>query len=159
MVDAPDLCQILWPWHAGHSRLFRLLALAVLHIDTYWAGTCKTGGVGISFPKRLRMQLEFPKRNVLVCTYVTLVPRGNEMQRLDAILSASLPVLASFPEADAGFTTHAFIPADHYVTSPVMSRPSNGQIIRVFRVSHTDGIPKASPDVASRSLEELGLYT
>ncbi len=29
------------------------------------AGTCKSGGLGISSPKRLRMQLEFRKRNVL----------------------------------------------------------------------------------------------
>ncbi len=81
------------------------------------------------------------------------------MLRLGATLPASLPALASFPEADTGFTAHAFIPAGHYVTSPVTSRPSNGQIIRVFRAGHAEGIPKAPPDAASRSLEELGLHT
>ncbi len=56
--------------------------------------------------------------------YVILVPRGNETLRLEATLSASLLALASFLEADAGFTTHAFIPASHYVTLSMMSRPS-----------------------------------
>ncbi len=70
------------------------------------------------------------------------------MLRLGAILPASLPALASFPEADAVFTARAFIPAGHYVTSPVTSRPSNEQIIRVFRAGHAEGVPKASLDTA-----------
>ncbi len=60
----PNLCQILWPWHAGHSRLFSPLTLDVLRRDTYWAGTWKTGSVGISSPMRFWSQLEFLKRNV-----------------------------------------------------------------------------------------------
>ncbi len=51
MVYAPDLCQVLWPGHAGHSRLFRPLALDVLRRHTHGAGIGKSGGVGISFPK------------------------------------------------------------------------------------------------------------
>ncbi len=81
------------------------------------------------------------------------------MLRLESTPPASLPALASFLEADAGFTAHAFIPAGHYVTSPVTSRPSIGQITLVFRAGHAEGVPIASPDTASRSLEELGLHT
>ncbi len=47
MVYAPDLYQVLRPGHAGHPRLFRPLALDVLHRDTHWAGTWMSGGVGI----------------------------------------------------------------------------------------------------------------
>ncbi len=78
---------------------------------------------------------------------------------LEATLPASLPALASFLEADASFTACAFIPAGHYVTLPVTSRPSIGQIILVFRAGHAEGIPNAFSDAASRSLEELGLHT
>ncbi len=58
------------------------------------------------------------------------------MLRLEDTLPASLPALASFPEANAGFTAHAFIPDGHYVTSPVLSRPSVGQITLLFRADH-----------------------
>ncbi len=145
MVDTLGLCQILWPWHAGHSRLFRPLALAVLRMDTYWAGTCKSGSMGISFPKRLWMQLEFLKRNILGVTYVTLVPRGNK--------TLSLGHTSGIP---ASATARAFISAGHNFTSPVTSCPSNGQIIHVFRAGHAEGIPKASLDAASRSSLCLG---
>ncbi len=80
------------------------------------------------------------------------------MLRLEATPPASLPALSSFLEADAGFTARAFISAGHYVTSPVTSRPSIGQITLVFRAGHAEGIPIAFSGVASRSLEELGLH-
>ncbi len=66
---------------------------------------------------------------------------------------------ASFiPEADAGFTAHAFVPAGHYVTSPVTYRPSYGQISLVFRAGYTEGVPLVSSNAATHSLEELGLH-
>ncbi len=64
LVHAPDLRRVLWPRYAGHSRLFRSLALVVLLRDTHRAGTWKSGSMGISFPKAsYRTQLEFLKRN------------------------------------------------------------------------------------------------
>ncbi len=70
------------------------------------------------------------------------------MLRLGATLPASLPALASFPEADASFTAHAFILAGRYVTSPMTSHQSNEHIICVFRAGHAEGVPKTSPDTA-----------
>ncbi len=93
-----------------------------------------------------------PEEEHLWVTHVTLVPRGNETLRLEAILPASLPALASFLEADASFTARAFIPAGHYVTSPLTSRPSIGQITLVFRAGHAEGVPLALSDAAYRSL-------
>ncbi len=50
MVYAPDLCPVLWPGLTGQPMLFRPLVLDVLRRDTHWAGTGKSGSVGISFP-------------------------------------------------------------------------------------------------------------
>ncbi len=63
------------------------------------------------------------------------------MLRLRAILLASLPALASFPEAVTGFTARAFITAGRYVTSPVTSCHQLRLIIPLFRASLTDGVP------------------
>ncbi len=52
-------------------------------------------------------------------TYVTLVPQGNKTLRLEATLPASLRVLASFLEADAGSTARAFMLPVLYVTPPM----------------------------------------
>ncbi len=80
------------------------------------------------------------------------------MLRLKATPPASLPAHASFLEANAGFTARAFIPAGHYVTSPVTSHPSIGQITLVFRAGHAEGVSIAFSGAVSRSLEELGLH-
>ncbi len=48
------------------------------------------------------------------------------MLRLEAILSASLPALALFLEADASFKAHAFIHAGYDDTLSLTSRPSIG---------------------------------
>ncbi len=53
------------------------------------------------------------------------------------------------------FTARAFIPAGHYVTSPVTSRPSIGQIALGFRAGHAEGVPLASLDAARVPEEEL----
>ncbi len=59
--------------------------------------------------------------------------------------TSGIPTSACFfPEADAGFTARAFIPAGHYVTSPVTFRPSMGQITFGFRAGHAEGVPLAS---------------
>ncbi|KAI2649963.1 50S ribosomal protein L1 [Labeo rohita] len=95
------------------------------------AGIWKSGGVGISFPKRLRAQLEFLKGNVPV-TYVTLVPRGNETLRLGPSFRHPCRALASSTKlTPAGFAQRG----------------------------SAKGVPKASPDAASRSLGEPRLHT
>ncbi len=55
------------------------------------------------------------------------------MLRLSAILPATLRALASFLEADAGYTTHAFKLPGRYVTPPLTSRPSIGLITHVIQ--------------------------
>ncbi len=91
MFNAPDLCQMLWPWHAGHSRLLHPLALAVLCLGTLWAGTCKSGNVGISFPKCLRTQL---KRNV--SGYVCNPSSSRERDTASRGHTSGIPASASF---------------------------------------------------------------
>ncbi len=61
-----------------------------------------------------------------------------------ASLSQIHRALAEWQKADAGFTARAFIPAGHYVTSPVTFRPSMGQIAFGFRAGHAEGVPLAS---------------
>ncbi len=117
MVYAPDLCQVLWTGHAGHSRPFCPLALDVLHRNTHWAGTGKSGSMDILFPWRSRTQLKFLKRNVLgyVCN-----PSSLREWDTASRYHTGIPASACFiSEADAGFTARAFIPAGHYVTSPI----------------------------------------
>ncbi len=117
MVYAPDLCQVLWPGHTGHPRLFRPLALDVLCRDTHWAGTGKSGSVGV-----FRRSSKFPKRNVL--GYVCNPCSSREWDAASQCHTSSVPASVScIPVADAGFTACAFIPAGHYITSPVRSRP------------------------------------
>ncbi len=41
------------------------LALDVLHRDTHWAGTSKSGSLGISFPERPSTQLKVPEEERL----------------------------------------------------------------------------------------------
>ncbi len=73
LVDAPEIFQILWPWHAGHSRLFRPLALDVLCLGTLWAGTCKSGDMDLrSLSVSGRSSSSW--RGTSQVTYVTLVP-------------------------------------------------------------------------------------
>ncbi len=94
--------------------------LDLLRRDTHWAGTGKSGSVGISFP-----QLEFPKRNPGSSREETL--------RLGATLLASSA--GCIPVADTGFTAHAFIQAGHYITSPgadstAQTRAPNKSLLR-----------------------------
>ncbi len=53
-----------------------------------------------------------------------VLPFGSLTSKI--LILCALLVLASFLEADAGFTAHAFIPAGHYVTPSMTSRPSIG---------------------------------
>ncbi len=87
--------------------------------------------VGISFLK-CSMQLEFLKRNVsgYVCNPST--SRGRDAASR-ATLPGSLRALASFLEADAGSTTHAFMLPGLYVTPPVTSCPIIGLITHVIQ--------------------------
>ncbi len=117
MVYAPDLCQVLWPGHTGHPRLFRPLALDVLRRDTHWAGTGKTGSVGV-----FRRSSKFPKRNVL--GYVCNPSSSREWDAASQCHTSSVSASVSCIQVvDAGFTACAFYTAGHYVTSPVRSRP------------------------------------
>ncbi len=55
----------------------------------------------------------------------------------------------------ACFTACAFTPAGHYVTSPMTSRLSIGQITCVLRAGQAEGIPIASSDAVRVPEEEL----
>ncbi len=88
--------------------------------------------------------------------YVTPVPRGNETLRLEAILLASLPALASFQKLTP-VPPHVLYASWPLCHPPVMS--FFGQITLVSELSHAGGVPLAFSDAASRSLEELGLHT
>ncbi len=112
MVYAPDLCQVLWLGHTG-PRLICPLALDVLHRDTHWAGTSKSGSLGISFPERPSTQLEVPEEEP---------GSSSERDTASRCHTSGIPASASYI-ADASFIALAFILASHYVNSPVTSRP------------------------------------
>ncbi len=61
-------------------------------------------------------------------TYVTLVPRSNEMLHLGATLPASLPAFSFIPWSLCRLHCTCFIPAGHYVAPPVTSCPLFGLI-------------------------------
>ncbi len=93
-------------------------------------------------PKRLQTQLKFLKRNVL--GYVCNPSSSRERDAASQGHTSGIPASACFIlEADAGFTARAFIPAGHYVTSPVTSRPSVGQISLVFRAGYAEGVAQS----------------
>ncbi len=96
MVYAPDLCQILWPWHAGHSRLFCPLALGVPPQGYTLGRDLGSLAVWVSRSPSVFGCNSIFWRGKPQVTYVTLVPWGNETLRLEALLLASLPALASF---------------------------------------------------------------
>ncbi len=130
-------------WTCEPPRLFHPLALVVLRLDTHGAGIGKSGAVGISFPSVFSTQLEFLKRNVL--GYVCNPSSSKERDAASRGHTSGIPASACFIlEADAGFTARAFIPAGHYVTSPVTFRPPVGQIAFGFRAGHAEGVPLAS---------------
>ncbi len=114
MVQAPNFREILWPKHASYSRLFSSLVLVHTRKGFFSLAAWASRSSSIS------MQLEFLEGNVSGYVFAT----GNEMLHLYATLLASLPVLASFLEADAGSTARAFKLPGRYVTPPVTSRPS-----------------------------------
>ncbi len=61
----------------------------------------------LSFVRFYGLDMRATPGSSVLSSHVTLVPWGNETLHLEAILPASLLALASFLEADAGFTARA----------------------------------------------------
>ncbi len=161
LVHAPDLCQVLWPRYAGHSRLFRSLALVLLLRDTHMAGTRKSGSVGILFPRAsYRTQLEFLKRNAsgYVCNSGSSKEWGAASWCPTSCIPASvlLHSLKLIPAA-----SHVLL-YQLVITSPRPGRLSHNLdwLHTIFRAAYTGDLPqRVLPDAASRSFEKPGLHT
>ncbi len=109
--------------------------------------------MGISFPKRLT-QLEFLKRNI--SSYVCKPISSRERDAVSRGHTSGIPAtLASFLEADAGSTSHAFML--HGLPAHDVSPIHWSNYTHYSERDHAEGVPKAF-DSASRSLEELGLH-
>ncbi len=59
-----------------------------------WAGTCKSGDMGISFPKHLQTQLEFLKRNI--SGYVCNPSSSRERDAASRGYTSGIPASTSF---------------------------------------------------------------
>ncbi len=158
LVHPVHLCPVLRPRHRYYPRFFSPLVLVVMLRHTHRAGICKSGGVGISFPKR-GDAARVPEKERLQVTYVTMVPWGNETLRHVAILPASLPAQFFMTWGCRRLCRTCFY-ASWSLTSPACD-------VAPFHWSDytADSEPvthKAFPkrgDAASRSLKEPWLHT